>query len=341
MTVIDGDLWTLDQLAEQVEGALAVGYGGATSGRVRSVPDRRAIRWYATIGLIDRPAGMRGRTALYGARHLLQLVAIKRRQAAGRSLAEIQAELTGATDATLREIAQLPEGTQLPVPPPPAATPRARSFWSAKPTADPLNDPAAGTRVVYAYPDGSLDTTPPPTLEPPAVPPPDAAKPDAPPTTDHPGARPFIAAPTATSPSSAASPGTASPTDAAPSNAAPSNAAPSNAAPSNGAPSDGAPTASSPAGGAGRGSAAPSGLPRRAGGGSVGEVGLVGVAAAVVLGGGVTVVLPVGRAVPDAEGLRAIHAAAEPLLAQLVLLGVLEPAADPGVIEFDQLEGSS
>jgi DNA-binding transcriptional MerR regulator len=131
---VDGQpgLWTLDQLTEQVGSALASGYDGAPSGRVRSVPDQRAIRWYATIGLVDRPAAMRGRTALYGERHLLQLVAIKRRQAAGRSLAEIQAELTGATDTTLRAIAQLPDST--PVPAKPAPTPRPDRFWTATTT---------------------------------------------------------------------------------------------------------------------------------------------------------------------------------------------------------------
>jgi DNA-binding transcriptional MerR regulator len=100
--------WTLDELAARVAAELAVDYPGAPSGRVRDVPDRRAIRWYTTIGLVDRPLGMRGRTALYGPRHVLQLVAVKRRQAAGRSLAEIQAELAGATDRTLRAIAGPP-----------------------------------------------------------------------------------------------------------------------------------------------------------------------------------------------------------------------------------------
>ena len=89
--------WTLDELVARVSDALgAADYPGAPNGRVREVPDRRAIRWYTTIGLLDRPAGMRGRTALYGPRHLAQLVAIKHRQAQGRSLAEIQAELVGA-----------------------------------------------------------------------------------------------------------------------------------------------------------------------------------------------------------------------------------------------------
>jgi hypothetical protein len=73
------------------------------------VPDRRAIRWYTTTGLVDRPAGLRGRTALYGPRHLLQLVAVKRRQAQGHSLAVIQAELAGAGDAELAAVARVPE----------------------------------------------------------------------------------------------------------------------------------------------------------------------------------------------------------------------------------------
>jgi DNA-binding transcriptional MerR regulator len=102
--------WTLDELAERVDTALAVDYSGPPSGRVRAVPDRRAIRWYTTIGLIDRPVAHRGRTALYGPRHLLQLVAVKRLQARGLPLVTIQQELAGATDSQLARVARLPEG---------------------------------------------------------------------------------------------------------------------------------------------------------------------------------------------------------------------------------------
>ncbi|TWP48462.1 MerR family transcriptional regulator [Lentzea tibetensis] len=102
-------MWTIDELVQRVSVALAAEYSGAPNGRVRDVPDRRAVRWYATTGLVDRPSAMRGRTALYGQRHLLQLVAVKRRQAEGRTLAEIQAELAGATDTTLAGIARLPD----------------------------------------------------------------------------------------------------------------------------------------------------------------------------------------------------------------------------------------
>jgi hypothetical protein len=97
--------WTLEELVERVAHALAAVAVRAPNGRVTEVPDARVIRWYATIGVVDRPSGMRGRTALYGTRHLLQLVAVKRRQAEGRSLAEIQHELAGATDVTLRRLA--------------------------------------------------------------------------------------------------------------------------------------------------------------------------------------------------------------------------------------------
>jgi DNA-binding transcriptional MerR regulator len=101
-------MWTMDQLVERAHAALAAEYPGAPNGRVRDLPDRRSIRWYATTGMVDRPLGMRGRTALYGPRHLLQLVAIKRRQAAGRTLAEIQQELAGAPDEALAAVARVP-----------------------------------------------------------------------------------------------------------------------------------------------------------------------------------------------------------------------------------------
>ncbi len=100
----DEPRWTLDELATRVTTALA-GCRGPVSGRVRAVPDQRTIRYYTTLGLIDRPAEIRGRTAFYGPRHLRQLVAIKRLQARELSLAEIQQTLAGLTDDRLAEIA--------------------------------------------------------------------------------------------------------------------------------------------------------------------------------------------------------------------------------------------
>jgi hypothetical protein len=110
------DEWTLEQLVELVGKALAADGVRAPNGRVRDVPDARVLRWYATIGLLDRPSAFRGRTALYGHRHLLQAVAVKRRQAEGMALAQIQAELSGATDAALRRVARIPAGLRLDLP---------------------------------------------------------------------------------------------------------------------------------------------------------------------------------------------------------------------------------
>jgi DNA-binding transcriptional MerR regulator len=142
----------MDELVERVRRALAEEYPGAPNGRVRDLPDRRAIRWYTTTGLVDRPAGLRGRTALYGPRHLLQIVAVKRRQAQGHSLAAIQAELAGAPDEQLAEVARVPDGllaTDGPAPDTYEGGPRAR-FWATPAAATPARgtsalDPPAAT----------------------------------------------------------------------------------------------------------------------------------------------------------------------------------------------------
>src|SRR4051812_16142314 len=123
--------WTIEELGAEVALALSVGYEGAPNDRVRDIPDRRTIRYYTTLGLVDRPAEMRGRTALYGPRHLMQLAAIKRLQARGLSLAEVQRQLLGLTDAALAGLARLPAS-------PVSATvaggsERVEAFWKAAP----------------------------------------------------------------------------------------------------------------------------------------------------------------------------------------------------------------
>ena len=107
------------------------------NGRVRDVPNERLVRWYVTVGLVDPPLSRRGRVARYGRRHLLQLVAVKRRQAEGRSLAEIQAELAGATDEALAAVARVPDTQPAPDVVLPAAPTR---FWTRSAA---QRDPAA------------------------------------------------------------------------------------------------------------------------------------------------------------------------------------------------------
>lgn len=126
------DLWTLDELVAKAAELLAASAIEQESGRVRETPDRRTVRYYSTIGLLDRPAEFRGRTGLFGTRHLLQLMAIKRLQARGESLQLIQQRLQNATDAELRRIAAPPKDVEL-QPAPTVESPRARSFWGDAP----------------------------------------------------------------------------------------------------------------------------------------------------------------------------------------------------------------
>lgn len=114
------ELWTLEQLSDRVADLLADDYEGQRNGRVRELPNGRTIRWYTTIGLVDRPLATKGRVALYGWRHAFQLAAIKQLQAEGRSLAEIQERLLGASDGDLAGIAKtrmdivhMPAGTEI------------------------------------------------------------------------------------------------------------------------------------------------------------------------------------------------------------------------------------
>ncbi|MFC0038271.1 MerR family transcriptional regulator [Actinomadura rayongensis] len=122
------ETWTIRELAEHAAAKLAASASAQVNGRVRDLPNERLVRWYTTIGLLDPPLGRRGRVALYGRRHLLQLLAVKRRQAQGRTIAEIQLELTGATDATLERVA----GEAADAEPETASSERER-FWAARP----------------------------------------------------------------------------------------------------------------------------------------------------------------------------------------------------------------
>lgn len=140
-------LWTIDALGERVAAALSQDYQEPENGQVRAVPDRRTIRYYTTLGLIDRPAKMQGRTALYGRRHLEQLVAIKRLQAEGLSLGEVQERLSGLGPAALAKLARVPDAALDEATPAeeratePEAPARARDFWLDAPSA-PAPSPA-------------------------------------------------------------------------------------------------------------------------------------------------------------------------------------------------------
>ena len=113
--------WTIRELCQQVEDQLAEDDAPA-NGQVRAVPDERSVRYYTTLGLLDRPT-LRGRTAIYGARHLAQLVAIKRYQSEGKTLAEIQQMLPAMDDHSLARFTGIAIATK------PARPAARRDFW--------------------------------------------------------------------------------------------------------------------------------------------------------------------------------------------------------------------
>jgi DNA-binding transcriptional MerR regulator len=149
---VDEPRWTLDELAQRADQALGPADVRGTNGR--------AIRWYGTKGLVDRPTIGAGHVARYGERHLLQLVAVKRLQAAGMSLAEVQRELAGATEEKLRRIADLDGFAFEPEPAPAAPVARAERFWARPATAAP--EPAAEIRYVLTLTEDVTLTLPAP-----------------------------------------------------------------------------------------------------------------------------------------------------------------------------------
>ena len=132
------DRWTIAELTDRVAERLR-GHEAPVSGRVRAVPDQRTIRYYTTLGLLDRPVEMRGRTALYDRRHLVQLIAIKRLQGEGKSLAEIQATLAGAGRRELERIAAI--GPAKPEDQKKIAAAARESFWLEPPSRAPAPEP--------------------------------------------------------------------------------------------------------------------------------------------------------------------------------------------------------
>ena len=150
MTLLDVDSegrYTITELADAGAAALDALGIAARNGQVRDRPDVRTIRYYGTLGLIDPPAEMTGRTARYGGRHLLQVLAVKAVQARGDSLADAQRTLVGASDEELRSTIGpgLPAALAAVPLPLPTVTPEgsddrraaAHPFWRTAPASPP------------------------------------------------------------------------------------------------------------------------------------------------------------------------------------------------------------
>jgi DNA-binding transcriptional MerR regulator len=73
-------------------------------GSVTELPDERTVRYYLAEGLISTASEKLGTASLYGYRHLLQLLAIKRLQADYLPIRKIRELIENKTEAELEEL---------------------------------------------------------------------------------------------------------------------------------------------------------------------------------------------------------------------------------------------
>lgn len=107
--------WSLRDLAAVGAAVLEASDVMPLNAAARARPTERTIRFYVTRGLVSPPEG-RGTAAVYGYRHLLQVLAIKLRQMEGATLDTLSAEFAGMTgDVIERRVAAALGGT-LPTP---------------------------------------------------------------------------------------------------------------------------------------------------------------------------------------------------------------------------------
>ena len=98
--------WNARGLAAHVTALVDAAGMRPTNASARAAPSARAVRFYVSNGLLDRPEGT-GTAATYNYRHLLQLLAIKIRQREGQTLDVIKREMHETTgDLLERRIAQ-------------------------------------------------------------------------------------------------------------------------------------------------------------------------------------------------------------------------------------------
>lgn len=95
--------WTLPQLIEQATQLLLTAKLTVSDERVSLTPDARTVRYYQSLGILARPIRYQGRSAIYGYRSLLQLVAVKLLQAQGHSLAQVQSSIAAASVSELEQ----------------------------------------------------------------------------------------------------------------------------------------------------------------------------------------------------------------------------------------------
>lgn len=105
MIVEEAYTLTIDELSEEIVRVLKANnlFDSHHDNRVSAAPDMRTIRYYTSLGLLDRPS-IEGRVAKYSRKHVLQLLAVKTLQGVSLPLSEIQEQLYGLSEAELEAV---------------------------------------------------------------------------------------------------------------------------------------------------------------------------------------------------------------------------------------------
>ncbi len=100
----------------------------AGDGRAQARPDARTLRWYQTLGLLDKPLRYDGRSAVYGWRHVVQALAVKVLQGSGLRLDQVQQALAAQPFSAIEQavLAAIPSEGPLP---PASAEPLGSRYW--------------------------------------------------------------------------------------------------------------------------------------------------------------------------------------------------------------------
>src|SRR5450759_4240664 len=94
----------IDQLVVESARLIPLLAGEQSRYRVSVYPDDRTIRFYITQGLVDRPSEYRRGASVFGARHLLQVLAIKTLQSEYLPLRKVKELLAGLDDEGLKGV---------------------------------------------------------------------------------------------------------------------------------------------------------------------------------------------------------------------------------------------
>jgi DNA-binding transcriptional MerR regulator len=94
----------LDEMLDIVNRLMEVVAPVQPSERVSETLSERNLRYYISQGLVDRPSGKEGTSALYSYRHLLQLLALKRLQASYLPVRKVREIIPNSTNEELEGI---------------------------------------------------------------------------------------------------------------------------------------------------------------------------------------------------------------------------------------------